>query len=67
MMNSIKVAHAELVRAGKNPEPLENLLNSMKSGFLTQYMPKLISGEFDVRRYSGLAEQFAKPKEKRHG
>ena len=63
MMNSIKVAHAELVRAGKNPEPLENLLNSMKSGFLTQYMPKLISGEFDVRRYSGLAEQFAKPKE----
>ena len=26
-------------------------------------MPKLISGEFDVRRYSGLAEQFAKPKE----
>lgn len=63
MMNSIRTAHKELVKAGKNPEPLNELLDAMKSGFLTQYMPKIVSGGFEVGRYKSLAEQFAKPKE----
>jgi hypothetical protein len=63
MMNSIKVAHRELQKAGKDPEPLDDLMNAMKSGFLTQYIPRLVSGGFDIGKYSGLSAQFSKPKE----
>ena len=62
MMNSIRTAHKELVKSGKKPEPLDDLLDAMKSGFLTQYMPKLVSGGFEVIEISNVSPAVCKAK-----